>query len=159
MPRPYQRDHAFHVGALLTRTVAGLLALAATPRLAFAEVCDKVAGESWRVGDAPIAFVATIYDRPVPWLIFVACCFFLMFALRVRWLGYVGLAAVAAFAFSIRITLGLPDEVIAGAVKEGCVSWKADTSVTLLPFCVVALYAACLWWITGRGRREVAGHP
>jgi hypothetical protein len=116
-----------------------LLVTVSTPVLA--EVCDKVVGEHWQPADGP----AGTYVLPLIWLLMpsiawwglvgVLCLLIvgilargtaLTVAARLRWLGYLCSAFLVLLAWVSLYEVITPDDVIAGAVKEGCMSIRNE---------------------------------
>jgi len=122
-------------GALIRRTTAAATGMAALLILspAAAEVCDKVVGEHWRPSDGPLPLIL-VY---MPWVIPLGLlCFFLLgifgggplrvAAAELNWLGYLCAVLVAVI---VVLDLGIatyPDEVVIGAIQEGCISLRVE---------------------------------
>lgn len=123
------------------------LILALCPSTAAAEVCDKVAGEAWRPGDAPVWYFA----HPVVSVVLVLAFIFAAL-LDSRWLyavvsaGFLGLAAIEAL-----ILLGDWD-IYSFADREGCFSTRGTMAAIAL-LIAAATAGLILAWRCGRPRR------
>jgi hypothetical protein len=112
---------------------------------AFAEVCDKIVGENWNLGDGPVSLVTPISNLLWPSIV-ISICLFSIFVWRLKKTAFtfsciLFLVGVAGFLDQPYI-----DDFYASAYSEGCLSLLADriSSITLI-FVSIIFFVSGKW--------------
>lgn len=114
---------------------------------AFAEVCDKVAGDNWQPADGPVWTFHLASGLPTGFIL-VGGLVLVGFA-QLRWLAYGGstiLAIMIAFVLTDMIQM---HDVYRAAIREGCRSFETD----LFNLGLMIAFALAYAWLGYRAKR------
>jgi hypothetical protein len=171
MPRHRTRDRdPFRLRLPETRMLGAAITLIATPAIAMAEVCDKIAGEHWSQSDGVVVWKTSTIDwswAAPPTLLLLAVAAVLatipailksssaskhmsfVISVYLKWVTYAVAAMVTLAVVFVLYSFIVPDDVLVGGIKEGCVSLTTD----LKPVGVGALVVVLFGWAALRLRR------
>jgi hypothetical protein len=127
------------------------LAFAIVPFSAYAEVCDKIAGEAWRPEDGPVG-VFVDATTTAPWLIVVA--FVLTLSAFSHVIAWLAAGAGGSLALVVAMDAWEDHAIIRAAYHEGCSS-RASTILQVVVFAILAL----LFVVAPRFRSQIARAP
>lgn len=133
------------VGEFLRRSAVIVVAMAALSAPAYAEVCDKAAGEWWRTEHGPVWLLNIAHPPLVTWFIIGGTLLFVS-TIKSSWPGYLLAVVPALFALLGLSDVLAPDEhVIPATWHEGCRSIPTDLFDAGFYFFFALLLAFTAW--------------